>query len=144
MDVRFLGTGGAAGWPEPGCRCASCLRAAAAGLRRSPAAVLVDGTLRLEPGRPAYAGDDGGYRIEAVPGGWDITGPDGSRLLAAAGPGAVPDPPPGMAPFDLVLLDLLGAPVQLGGLRARGLAGTGTVASFIYVDHRVTGEHELA
>lgn len=160
MDVRFLGTGGVSGWPEPGCRCASCLRAAAAGRHRSPAAVLVDGTLRLEPGRPprhegqgaaaplaAAAGRQpaaGGYRIEAVPGGWDITAPDGARLLAAAGPGDVPDPPPGTAPFDLVLLDLLDAPMQLGGLRARGLVRAGTAPAFLAVDHRVASEAELA
>jgi adenosylcobinamide kinase/adenosylcobinamide-phosphate guanylyltransferase len=142
MDVRFAGTGGLAGWPEPGCRCASCRRAAAAG-RRRPGALLVDGVLRIEPGR-APAPDGTGHQVSAVPGGWDITGPDGGRLLAAAGPGQVPRPPAGAGPFGLLVLDLLGDPAQLGELRARGLAPEGAAVAAGWADHRVSSAAELA
>jgi adenosylcobinamide kinase/adenosylcobinamide-phosphate guanylyltransferase len=160
MDVRFLGTGGGAGWPQPGCRCASCCRAAAAGNSRRPAAVLIDGRLQIEPGLPPrLADEDGaasggpaagetarltGHRVEPVPGGWDITGPDGARLLVAAGPGLAPEPRAGTRPFDLVLLDLLHSPAQLGALRQRGLVAGDTTAVALYCDHRVSSEQELA
>jgi adenosylcobinamide kinase/adenosylcobinamide-phosphate guanylyltransferase len=156
LDVRFLGTAGPAGWPQPGCRCASCLRAAAGG-GRSPGRVLVDGTLLVHPGsppRPAAPGESGtapsggtgqgGHLVSEVPGGWEITGPDGARLLITAGPGQVPEPRSGTAPFDIVVLDLLASPAQLGGLRARGLAGPGTIAAAWCADHRIASERELA
>jgi adenosylcobinamide kinase/adenosylcobinamide-phosphate guanylyltransferase len=154
MDVRFLGTGGPAGWPQPGCRCASCLRATAAGLVRRPGAVLVDGRLRIDPGRPPRLADPAGeirsppaaipgYQVEPVPGGWDITGPDGVRLLAAAGPGAAPDPRPETRPFDLALLDLLDSAAQLGALRERGLVGPETIVAALCADHRISSEQEL-
>ncbi|HMG61594.1 MAG TPA: bifunctional adenosylcobinamide kinase/adenosylcobinamide-phosphate guanylyltransferase [Streptosporangiaceae bacterium] len=142
MDVRFLGTGGAAGWPEPGCRCASCRRAAAGGGRR-PGGVLVDGQLRIDPGQPPR-GVPARYRVAPVPGGWDITGPDGGRLLIAGGPGQVPSPPAGTLPFHLLLLDLLAGPAQLGALRAQGLAGAGAVAAVLCADHRISSAPELA
>ena len=148
MDVQFLGAGGPAGWPQAGCRCASCLRAATAGRGRSPGGgVLVDGRLRIDPGRPPQplrptARD--GYLVEQVPGGWDITGPAGARLLVAAGPGAAPDPPAGTRPFDLVLLDLLDSAAQLGGLRARGLVRADTLVAALCADHRISSEQELA
>jgi adenosylcobinamide kinase / adenosylcobinamide-phosphate guanylyltransferase len=151
MDVQLLGTGGPAGWPQAGCRCASCLRAAAAGRRRGPGGLLVDGQLRIDPGqppRPAHPGGGqdsvAGYRIKALAGGWDITGPEGARLLVAAGPGAVPDPPPGTAPYDLVLLDLLDSATQLGDLRARSVVRADTVAVALCADHRISTEQELA
>jgi adenosylcobinamide kinase/adenosylcobinamide-phosphate guanylyltransferase len=142
MDVRFLGTGGSAGWPEPGCRCASCLRAAAAGGRRA-GGVLIDERLRIDPGAPP-SGAPPGYRVEPVPGGWDVTGPDGGRLLIAGGPGQVPRPPAGTPPFHLLLLDLLASPTQLGALRAQGLAGPGATAAARWADHRISSERELA
>jgi adenosylcobinamide kinase/adenosylcobinamide-phosphate guanylyltransferase len=104
--------------------------------------VVADGVLRIAPGdiRPAAAG----YRVEPVPGGWDVTGPDGTRLLAADGSGEPADPPGGAAPYDLLLLDLLASPPQLGALRRRGLAGPGAVTALLFADHRVSGEEELA
>ncbi len=148
MDALLIGTGGMLGWPEPDCSCASCMRARAAGLSRAPGQVLIDGTLLLIPGqppRPASAGRAGaGHTVRPVPGGWDILGPDRRRLLAAAGPGEVPDPPAGSAPFDVALLDLLASPAQLGRLRARGLVHRRTVVATLYADHRVTSEPELA
>jgi adenosylcobinamide kinase / adenosylcobinamide-phosphate guanylyltransferase len=143
MDVRFLGTGGAGGWPEPGCPCASCRRAAAAGPGRRGVSLLVDGRLRLDPGQPPR-GAAPGYQVGELPGGWDITGPDGARALVAGAPGAVPEPGSLTKPYDLVVLDLLGFPAQLGSLRSRGLARAGATAAFLSADHRVASERELA
>lgn len=49
MEVLLLGTGGPRGWPEPGCRCASCAGAAARRLSRAPASALVDDVLLVDP-----------------------------------------------------------------------------------------------
>jgi adenosylcobinamide kinase/adenosylcobinamide-phosphate guanylyltransferase len=142
MDVRLAGTGGGGGWPRPGCRCASCAVATAAGRRRAPAQVLVDEVLRLGPGPPPAAPP--GYQAGRMPGGWTVTGPDGGRLLVADGSGVAPQPPPGTGPYDIVLLDLLENPAQLGALRRRGLVRAGTVAAVLHADHRVSSEEELA
>jgi adenosylcobinamide kinase / adenosylcobinamide-phosphate guanylyltransferase len=139
MEVCLAGTGGSGGWPQDGCGCASCTRLRAAGRARAPALVVVDGRLRVGSGEPPA-----GYRVQRMPGAWDVTGPDGGRLLVADGSGAIPDPPPGGGPYDLVLLDLLQDPAQLGALRSRGLAGRGTVAAVLHADHRVSSEQELA
>jgi adenosylcobinamide kinase/adenosylcobinamide-phosphate guanylyltransferase len=148
MDAIIVGTGGARGWPEDGCRCASCMRARSAGLRRAPGRVVVDGWLEVVPGKPFRPGtgssSTSALRIEQLPGGLDITGPDDGRLLLAAGPGEVPDPPPGTNPYDVALLDLLASPVQLGELRARGLVQPGTTVVALYTDHRVSSEQEMA
>src|SRR5580698_8858477 len=89
MDIRAVGTGGASGWPEPGCRCASCLRAAREN-PRTPSAIVIGGVLRLGLDGPAgatgrYAAD--GYLVRETPGGWDVTAPDGARLLYQPRPG---------------------------------------------------------
>ena len=169
MRVLVEGSGGSAGWPEPGCRCASCLRRAADGNARMRSTIVVDGMLRLGAGeagtRGPGAGDAGagardargagesaaGYRVrrladlrEGGAGGWDVTAPDGGRLLYPGGPGAVPAPPEGTAPYDVAFLDLLGDPAQLGWLRARGLISAGTVTAVAFADHRVPSERELA
>jgi adenosylcobinamide kinase/adenosylcobinamide-phosphate guanylyltransferase len=99
-------------------------------------------------------GDTGagaGYQVRRVPdlreggtGGWEVTGPDGERLLYPAGPGAAPAPAEGSAPYDVAFLDLLGDPAQLGWLRARGLITAGTVTAVAFADHRVPSEAELA
>jgi adenosylcobinamide kinase / adenosylcobinamide-phosphate guanylyltransferase len=167
MRVLVEGSGGADGWPQPGCRCASCLRHEG---KRERSTIVVDGVLRLgvggadglegggadglEGGGGAGArepGDVSGYRIRrladahdpAEPGGWDITGPDGGRLLYPARPGAVPVPPEGAAAYDIAFLDLLGEPAQLGLLRARGLVTGDTVTAVAFADHRVSAEGEL-
>jgi adenosylcobinamide kinase / adenosylcobinamide-phosphate guanylyltransferase len=145
VDALLIGTGGDRGWPQENCLCASCLRAAAAGVRRAPGQVVVDGQLVLAPGVPPRPANGGSaHSVLEVPGGWDITGPDGGRLLAAAGPGAVPEPPDGTARFDIVLLDLLASPAQLGLLRARGLVTGQTRVVALYTDHRVGSEQEMA
>lgn len=120
---------------------------AAAGGGRSAGRVLIDGALVLTPGAPPQPAPDGGpprHHVTDVPGGWDITGPDGGRLLAAAGPGQVPAPAADAAPYDVALLDLLARPDQLGLLRSRGLVHPRTAVAALYADHRVTSEQELA
>jgi adenosylcobinamide kinase/adenosylcobinamide-phosphate guanylyltransferase len=82
-------------------------------------------------------------REQGKPGGWEVTGPDGGRLLYPARPGAVPVPPDGAAPYDVAFLDLLGEPAQLGLLRARGLITAGTLTAVAFADHRVQSEAEL-
>ncbi len=183
MDILVTGTGGARGWPEPGCRCASCLHAAAGASEtaRARSTVLVEGVLRLgvadEAGAGVVAGEGagvvagearavGGLRVlgladarggaadgaarevrgggsGATLGGWDVTGPDGARLLYPARPGAVPVPPEGARPYDVAFLDVLGDAFQLGGLRARGLATGDTTVLAAFADHRVRSEAEL-
>jgi len=145
MRVLVEGSGGAAGWPQPGCRCASCLLA---GSTRAPSAITVDGVVRLGGGEPRGAA---GYQVRRLAdareaaeiGGWDVTGPDGGRLLYPARPGAVPVPPEGAAAYDIAFLDLLGEPAQLGLLRRRGLITAGTVTAVAFADHRVPAEAEL-
>lgn len=105
--------------------------------------------MRIAPGQPPQypaAGPGGpvGYQVRPVPGGWDITGPGGGRLLASAGPGLVPELDDAAAPFDIALLDMLASPAQLGLLRARGLVRRSTAVAAIYADHRVTSAEELA
>jgi adenosylcobinamide kinase / adenosylcobinamide-phosphate guanylyltransferase len=148
VDVLVVGTGGARGWPEPGCHCASCMRARTAGLRRAPGRVLVDDWLEVVPGEPLRPGTGPAaattLQINRVPSGFEITGPDSSRLLLAGGPGEVPQPPPGARPYDLALLDLLGSPRQLGLLRASGLVHSRTAVVALYTDHRVSSPDEMA
>jgi adenosylcobinamide kinase/adenosylcobinamide-phosphate guanylyltransferase len=106
--------------------------------------VLVDGVLRLGPGQDDPA-PQAGYRVVRVPGGWDVTAPDGGRLLLAAGPGAV-EPgraPAGAGPYHAALLDLIGEPAQLGLLRHRGLVTRETLVAPVCIDHRVRSEEEL-
>jgi len=148
VDALVIGTGGARGWPEDGCRCASCMRARSAGLHRAPGRVLIDDWLEVVPGRPLLPGTgpkpSAPLRIERLAGGLDITSSEGSRLLLAGGPGEVPEPPPNARPYDIALLDLLASPAQLGQLGARGLVHHQTAVAALYTDHRVTSEQEMA
>jgi adenosylcobinamide kinase / adenosylcobinamide-phosphate guanylyltransferase len=147
MRILVEGSGGVAGWPQPGCRCASCLRMGDNARERST--ILVDGMVRLGVEGAGDAAE--GYVVRRVAdrrdpgetGGWEVTGPDGGRLLYAAGLGAVPVPPGGTAAYDLAFLDLLGEPAQLGLLRARGLITADTVTAVAFADHRVPSEDEL-
>ncbi len=161
MHVLVEGSGGSSGWPQPGCRCASCLRCRADGTIRKRSAIVVDGVLRLAAGgaNGADGADGAGFRVRRLPdarggaglgeedaaglGGWEVTSPDGGRLLYPAGPGAVPDPPEGAAVYDIAFLDVLGNPAQLGRLRARGLVTADTIAAAAFADHRVSGAAEL-
>lgn len=53
MELLLLGTGGADGWPNPWCDCASCSGMRARGEVRAQTAVLVDGVLLLDCGPEA-------------------------------------------------------------------------------------------
>jgi adenosylcobinamide kinase/adenosylcobinamide-phosphate guanylyltransferase len=53
MRLHLLGTGASDGWPNPWCRCASCIAAAAQGLVRGQTSALVDGRLLLDLGPDA-------------------------------------------------------------------------------------------
>ncbi|MBD0861950.1 bifunctional adenosylcobinamide kinase/adenosylcobinamide-phosphate guanylyltransferase [Gordonia sp. zg691] len=50
MEVVLLGTGAADGWPNPFCRCVSCVDAAATSEIRGQTAALLDDTLMLDCG----------------------------------------------------------------------------------------------
>ena len=139
MEVRLAGTGGRDGWPQPGCGCASCARVRAAGRARTPARVVVDGVLHIDSGGPPP-----GYEVQRMPGAWAVTAPDGGRLLVADGSGATPEPPAGSRPYDIVLLDLLDNPAQLGALRSRELLRARAVVAVLHADHRIPSEDELA
>jgi adenosylcobinamide kinase/adenosylcobinamide-phosphate guanylyltransferase len=97
---------------------------------------LIDDVLRVG------AGDDEipeieGYRTLRVAGGWEVTAPDGGRLLY----GGVPEE--GAGAYDVAFLDLIGEPTQLGLLRRRGLITEDTVTVVACADHRVSSEAEL-
>ena len=111
MEVVLVGTGGDAGWPEPGCHCASCLPARAAGRARAPAAIRLDGALIPdEPGRPGDHLALGGHVVDLHPGAragrvaWSVTGRDGARLLYAPAGIAREASPRATGPFGLVVL----------------------------------------
>jgi adenosylcobinamide kinase/adenosylcobinamide-phosphate guanylyltransferase len=147
VNIEVRGSGGPGGWPAAGCRCASCQGAAADGRIREPFRVLVDGVVELSGAgaeEAAGAGAEGagaaGYQVRALAGGWDVTAPDGTRLLA----GRRPEVPAGSARYDAALLDLAGDAAQLGLLRAQGLVTGGTLVLAGWADHRVRSERELA
>jgi adenosylcobinamide kinase / adenosylcobinamide-phosphate guanylyltransferase len=161
MRVLVEGSGGAAGWPQPDCRCASCLRSKRDRSIRLRSAIVINGVVRLAvedavgtglgDAVRTGVGDAEGHRVRGLadarnpgrPGGWEVTGPDGQRLLYPARPGAVPVPAEGTVPYDIAFLDLLGEPAQLGLLRKRGLITAGTVTAVAFADHRVPSEEEL-
>ncbi|MDX3107237.1 bifunctional adenosylcobinamide kinase/adenosylcobinamide-phosphate guanylyltransferase [Nonomuraea angiospora] len=133
MKILVSGTAGGAGWPEPGCRCASC-----AGLpsgHRRPFELVADGVARFPFDDPPS-----GYR--ACAGGLGLVGPDGSGLLCL--PRGRPVPVDGPARYDVVLIDLLDRPERLGELRRAGLADDRTAVVAVGLDHRVRSEEELA
>jgi adenosylcobinamide kinase / adenosylcobinamide-phosphate guanylyltransferase len=152
MRVLVEGSGGAAGWPQPGCRCASCLRQEADGNTRRWSTILIDDVLRVgvggepgeEPGAAGYVVRRlGDARDPGATGGWEVTSPGGERLVYPARPGAVPVPPDGAGRYDVAFLDLLGDPAQLGLLRARGLITDETITAVAFADHRVPSAREL-
>ncbi|XVQ13607.1 bifunctional adenosylcobinamide kinase/adenosylcobinamide-phosphate guanylyltransferase [Spirillospora sp. CA-255316] len=128
--VEVQGFAGGEGWPAEGCRCASCGRLRAAGVRYGPLRALVGGVPLEECSR------------DEVPGGFEVRGPGGERVLVAAGPGERPEPPAG-ARYDAVLLDLVGSPAHLGWLRRTGAVTARTEVRAVHVDHRIRSEEEL-
>jgi adenosylcobinamide kinase / adenosylcobinamide-phosphate guanylyltransferase len=137
VEIEVRGSGGAQGWPAPGCRCAACQQTVVNGTARDPFSVLINGALEL---RGPEAGQADGHRVRRLAGGWDVTGPDGIRLLA--GPG--PQVPAGTARYDAALLDLIGDPAQLGLLRRRGAVTGATLVLAGFADHRIRSDRELA
>ena len=123
-----------------------------------PVHAVVDGALHFRSGqppcyRPPGAAPPGsgqpdsraaGHIVRPLPSGWDVTGPDGGRLLIAAEPGAVPEPPPTTRPYDVALLDVIASPWQIGALRQRGLVRAGTVVAACYLDDAIAPEREIA
>lgn len=130
MNVELRGTAAAHGWPAPECRCASCNRLRAAGVRHDPFDAVVDGVPLEDLPRTS------------VPGGYEVRGPGGGRALVASGPGARPEPPAG-AGYDVVLLDLAGSPEHLGELRRAGAVTPETEVIAVHVDHRLPSPSEL-
>ncbi|MDL4819845.1 bifunctional adenosylcobinamide kinase/adenosylcobinamide-phosphate guanylyltransferase [Actinomadura opuntiae] len=130
MDIELRGIAAPQGWPEDGCRCASCGRLRAAGVRHEPATVLLDG---VPLDRCA---------VTDVPGGRDIAAPGGGRVLMASGPGARPEPAADTR-YDAVLLDMAGSPEHLGHLRRVGAVAARTRVMAVHVDHRMPSPAEL-
>ncbi|MEV0282005.1 bifunctional adenosylcobinamide kinase/adenosylcobinamide-phosphate guanylyltransferase [Streptomyces sp. NPDC050610] len=91
-----------------------------------------------------------GHRVRAValdaPGtGYEVTGPEGERLLylppGAAAAGLAPD---GFRdPYDMVLLDVVGRPDALARLRAVGAVAATTDVLAVHLDHEVPPGGEL-
>lgn len=83
-----------------------------------------------------------GHRVWAVPldapgTGYEVTGPDGDRLLylpPGTGPAGLTEP---VAPYDLVLLDVLGRPDALARLREYGAVGPSTDIVAVHIGHDV-------
>lgn len=127
-------------------------------MTRAPTQLVIDGVMRIGGPRLSAASVPPGYLARPVPGGLEVTAPDGSRLLAAAGPGSVPLRPAGTArhrsapgsaapgsagPYDAAFLDMLGDCAQLGEFRKRGLVTDATMVAAIHVDHRLPSHQEL-
>ncbi|MBT2406977.1 MULTISPECIES: bifunctional adenosylcobinamide kinase/adenosylcobinamide-phosphate guanylyltransferase [unclassified Streptomyces] len=114
--------------------------------------------VELPPGLPAAGRvPDGrelsvisGHRVRAVPmdspgTGYEVTGPDGSRLLYLP-PGGAPAGTNGMfgqRPYDTVLADVLGRPEALARLRASGAVGPTTDVIAVHLDHDTPPGREL-
>ncbi|MFD0357209.1 bifunctional adenosylcobinamide kinase/adenosylcobinamide-phosphate guanylyltransferase [Streptomyces sp. NPDC127110] len=114
--------------------------------------------VELPPGLPAAGRvPDGrelsvisGHRVRAVPmdapgTGYEVTGPDGGRLLYLPPGGAPAGTGNGDAqrPYDLVLADVLGRPEALARLRASGAVGPDTDVIAVHLDHDTPPGPEL-
>ncbi|MCR3737952.1 adenosylcobinamide kinase /adenosylcobinamide-phosphate guanylyltransferase [Actinomadura glauciflava] len=130
MDIELRGVAAAQGWPAPGCRCASCGRLRAAGVRHEPFAAAIDGVALEDLPRTD------------VPGGYEVLAPGGGRALVAAGPGARPEPSAGVE-YGAVLLDMAGSPDHLGYLRHTGSVTPLTQVVAVHLDHRLPSPSEL-
>lgn len=90
-----------------------------------------------------------GHRVRAValdsPGtGYEVTSPDGERLLylpPGGAPAGATDGDP--LPYDMVVADVLGRPDALAKLRARGAVGPTTDVIAVHIDHDVPPGPEL-
>lgn len=89
-----------------------------------------------------------GHRVRAValdtPGtGYQVTGPDGTRLLYLPPGGAPAGEPAGAEPYDTVLLDVLGRPESLARLRAAGAVNSTCDVIAVHLDHDAPAGPEL-
>ncbi|MFJ8823190.1 bifunctional adenosylcobinamide kinase/adenosylcobinamide-phosphate guanylyltransferase [Streptomyces sp. NPDC102467] len=90
-----------------------------------------------------------GHRVRALaldaPGtGYEVTGPEGGRLLYLP-PGAAPAGLEGVrAPYEMVVLDVIGRPDALARLRSVGAVGPTTDVVAVHLDHDVPPGPELA
>lgn len=94
-----------------------------------------------------------GHRVRAVamdaPGtGYEVTGPDGGRLLylppGCAPAGAGPENGGGQVVYDMVVADVVGRPDGLARLRTAGASGPTTDVLAVHVGHEVPPGPELA
>ncbi|MGW6704890.1 bifunctional adenosylcobinamide kinase/adenosylcobinamide-phosphate guanylyltransferase [Streptomyces sp. NPDC054956] len=114
--------------------------------------------VELPPGLPAAGRvPDGrelavisGHRVRAVPmdapgTGYEVTGPDGGRVLYLP-PGGAPAGTNGTSarrPYDVVLADVLGRPEAMARLRASGAVGPSTDVIAVHLDHDAPPGPEL-
>ncbi|QES50472.1 adenosylcobinamide kinase/adenosylcobinamide phosphate guanyltransferase [Streptomyces venezuelae] len=88
-----------------------------------------------------------GHRVRAVPmdapgTGYEVTGPDGDRLLYLP-PGGSPAGESAVRPYDMVVADVLGRPDALARLRASGAVGPATDVIAVHIDHDTPPGAEL-
>ncbi|MEW1547154.1 bifunctional adenosylcobinamide kinase/adenosylcobinamide-phosphate guanylyltransferase [Streptomyces tsukubensis] len=89
-----------------------------------------------------------GHRVRAVamdaPGtGYEVTSPDGDRLLYLPPGGAPAAPAEASRPYEMVVADVVGRPDAIARLRAVGAVGPTTDIVAVHVDHDVPGGPEL-
>ncbi|GGV39188.1 adenosylcobinamide kinase/adenosylcobinamide phosphate guanyltransferase [Streptomyces longisporoflavus] len=89
-----------------------------------------------------------GHRVRAVamdhPGtGYEVTGPDGERLLYLPPQGAPAGVPDGQRAYEMVVADVIGRPDGLARLRAAGAIGATTDVVAVHLDHGVPPGAEL-
>jgi adenosylcobinamide kinase / adenosylcobinamide-phosphate guanylyltransferase len=130
MHIVVRGIAAVQGWPAPECRCASCNRLRAAGVRHEPFAAVIDGVPLEDLPRAE------------VPGGYEVRAPGGGRALVASGQGARPEPPAGVV-YEAVFLDMAGSPEHLGRLRHDGAVTDETEVVAVHADHRLPSPAEL-
>ncbi|MFJ4011972.1 bifunctional adenosylcobinamide kinase/adenosylcobinamide-phosphate guanylyltransferase [Streptomyces sp. NPDC090026] len=90
-----------------------------------------------------------GHRVRAVPvdhpgTGYEVTSPEGERLLylpPLAAPAGLAE---GSAPYEMVLADVAGRPDGLARLRAAGAVGATTDVVAVHLGHEAPGGPELA
>ncbi|UYQ61705.1 bifunctional adenosylcobinamide kinase/adenosylcobinamide-phosphate guanylyltransferase [Streptomyces peucetius] len=89
-----------------------------------------------------------GHRVRALPmdhpgTGYEVTSPDGDRLLYLP-PGAAPAGlAEGLAAYEMVVADVVGRPDAIARLRASGAIGATTDVIAVHLDHDAPGGPEL-
>ncbi|MFD5428091.1 bifunctional adenosylcobinamide kinase/adenosylcobinamide-phosphate guanylyltransferase [Streptomyces sp. NPDC127084] len=92
-----------------------------------------------------------GHRVRAVPldapgTGYEVTSPDGDRLLylpPGGAPAGVTSAMGGPAPYDMVVSDVIGRPDGLARLRGSGAVSPTTDVVAVHIDHDVPPGEEL-